>query len=267
MEREKIDELARKDKERLELEEARNKVESYIYKIKNKLIDEEEVIAKVTTEEKREEVSKLSVDAEDWLYDDGYNADLAVMNDKYAEISAPMEKILFRVSELEALPAAVTALKEKLEKIEKLMIKWETTHPHITEEERGDVLEKVEKVKKWISEKEEDQSKVSSSNDPVFTSDECPGQTKSVESLVARLSRKPKPKPKEEKKNETEAKDDEAKAENETQTGEEAQNTEKTNEETETPADKSEADEDSTSTDDSKNTESESKEESDSDEL
>merc|ERR1712224_934267 len=117
--------LARKDKERLELEEARNKVESYIYKIKNKLIDEEEVIAKVTTEEQREEVSKLSVDAEDWLYDDGYNADLAVMNDKYAEISAPMEKILFRVAELEALPAAVTALKEKLEKIEKLMIKWE----------------------------------------------------------------------------------------------------------------------------------------------
>merc|ERR1711937_910030 len=140
------------------------------------------------------------------------------------------------------------------------MIKWETTHTHITEEERADVLRKVEKIKSWISDKEEEQSKVASSDDPVFTSDECPIQTKSVESLVARLSRKPKPKPKEKKKNETEAKDDEAKAENETQTGEEAQNTEKTNEETETPADRSEADEDSTSTDDSKNTESESKE-------
>merc|ERR1712125_14104 len=55
----KMDELARKDKERQMLEEARNKVESYIYKIKNKLVDDEENIGKVTTESQREEVSKL----------------------------------------------------------------------------------------------------------------------------------------------------------------------------------------------------------------
>lgn len=265
--KEKIDELARKDRERFELEEARNKVESYIYKIKNKLIDDGEVIAKVTTEEQREEVSKLSADAEDWLYDDGYNADLAAMNDKYSEISEPMEKILFRVSELEALPAAVTALKDKLEKIEKLMTKWETTHSHITEEERSDVLEKVEKVKNWISEKEEEQSKVSSSDDPVFKSEECPGQTKSAESLIARLSRKPKPKPKEEKKDETEGKDGETQAGNETQTSDDTQDTEKPQENDETPVENSEVDEDSTSTNDSKNTEDESKENPDSDEL
>merc|ERR1712232_296797 len=189
----KMDELARKDMERQMLEETKNKVESYIYKIKNTLVDDEENIGKVTTEAQREEVTKLSSDAEEWLYEDGYNADLATMMDKYAEISAPMEKILYRLSEMTARPAALNALKEKLDKIEMLMMKWETTHQHITEEERKDVLSKVETVREWMAQKEEEQSKTADSDDPTFSSEECPRQTKAIEAMVSRLSRKPKP--------------------------------------------------------------------------
>lgn len=255
----KLDELARRDKERQQLEEARNNVESYIYKIKNKLLDDEKIIGVVTTEKQRDEVSKLSSDAEDWLYDDGHNADLATTNAKFEEISMPMEKILFRVSELEALPIAVVALKEKLEKIEKLMLKWETTHTHITEDERGDVLAKVERVKTWIAEKEEEQSKIASSDDPVFTSEECPTQTKSLESLVARLSRKPKPKPKEEK-NETNTDGNETQVGNETVEGTEE------DEKVKSVSDESKEGDDSYPLE-SKDTEDKSKSESDSDEL
>merc|ERR1712125_185825 len=215
----KMDELARKDKERQMLEETRNKVESYIYKIKNTLVDDEEKIGKVTTEAQREEVSKLSSDAEEWLYEDGYDADLATMMDKYAEISEPMEKILNRLSEMTARPAAIDALKEELEKIVKLMTKWETTHPHITEEERTDVLDKVETVRTWISEKEEDQSKLAGSDEPAFSSEDCPSQTKSVEATVSRLSRKPVPKP-EKKENETKSESNETNAEDEKETTE-----------------------------------------------
>merc|ERR1712232_262437 len=223
----KMDELARKDKERQMLEETRNKVESYIYKIKNTLVDDEENIGKVTTEAQREEVTKLSSDAEEWLYEDGYNADLATMMDKYAEISEPMEKILYRLSEMTARPAALNALKEKLDKIEKLMTKWETTHPHITEEERTNVLSKVETVKEWMAQKEEEQSKIAGSDDPTFTSEECPEQTKSIEAMISRLSRKPKPEKKQ--SNETKGDSNETKAENQTIKSEEE--TQKTDEE------------------------------------
>ena len=47
--KDKIAELARKDKERIMLEETRNKFEGYIYHIKNKLIDDEEAISAVST--------------------------------------------------------------------------------------------------------------------------------------------------------------------------------------------------------------------------
>ena len=203
--KEKLLELARVDKERMMLEEAKNKVESYIYQIKNKLVDDEENVAKITNDKQRKEIKKLADDAEEWMYDDGYNADLPTFEDKYAELSVPFEKILFRLEELEARPAAVESLTKKLGKVEDLMAKWETEKPHITEEERKEVLDKVAEARKWLEDAEKKQKKAKAHEDPAFTSAEVPEQTKDLEVLVAKLNRKKPPKPpKEEKKEEEE---------------------------------------------------------------
>jgi len=261
----KLAELERKDRERVMLEEARNKVESYIYQIKNKLVDDEEAIGKVSTEEQRAELSKLAEDAEEWMYDDGYNADLATMEDKYAELSVPAEKVFFRVSEATARPEAVKALQTKMTKVEELMKKWETTMPQVTEEERAEVLAKVEDVRKWISENEEAQAKADPAEEPVFKSEDVPAQSKPIETLVARLNRKPKPKP--EKKNETKPEGNETEAEgNETTTEEPSEKTESTDDSSEKTDDSSETtDESSEKTDDSEKPADEEKENDDKD--
>ena len=123
------------------------------------------------------------------MYEDGATADLATTEDKYAEISAPAEKIFYRVSELTERPEAVTALKGRLSKVEELMKKWETTMPQVTEEERAEVLSKVEEVKKWIDENEVEQSKKELHEEPVFVSAEVPGQMKPIEVLVTKLKK------------------------------------------------------------------------------
>jgi hypoxia up-regulated 1 len=187
--RAKLAELARTDKERILLEEAKNKVESYTYYIKNKLVDDEENVNKVSTEEQRAHVAKLAEEAEEWMYEDGATADLATTADKYAEIFEPAEKIFERVRELTARPEAVEAIKSRLTKVGELMTKWETTMPQVTEEERGDVVKLVEAVTTWIAEKEEAQAKVKPHEDPAFTSAEVPVQMKPIEVLVARLKR------------------------------------------------------------------------------
>ena len=204
----KLAELARVDKERAELEGAKNKVESYIYSIKNKLNDNEDEISKISNKKQREELRKLAEDAEEWLYDDGYNADLTTMEAKYAELSEPAEKVWFRLKEMTDRPAAVAALKTKLGKVEELMKKWETTMPQVTEEERSDVLSKVADARKWVEDKEKEQKKKKSHEDPAFSSEDVPLQAKSIEKLVSKLNKKPKPKPEkkeEEKKNDTDA--------------------------------------------------------------
>merc|ERR1712232_1159341 len=202
--RAKLAELTRKDKERVLLEEAKNRVESYIYHIKNKLIDDEENIAKISTEEQREELRKLAEDGEEWLYDDGYNADLSTMEAKYVELSEPAEKVWFRLKELTLRPEAIESLKKKLTKVEGLLEKFAESMPQITDEEKNDVKEKIEAIKTWMSEKETEQASKEPHEDPAFTSHEVPLQTKSLERLIAKLMKKPKPKP-EKKENETKA--------------------------------------------------------------
>lgn len=192
---EKLQDLANKDRERIMLEEAKNKVESYIYFIKNKLIDDEDEIAKVSTEEQRTSLQSMAMEAEDWLYEDGYDADLATYEDKYVELSEPAEAMFFRLKEMTDRPAAIAALNKKLSKVEDLMAKWETDKPQITEEERASVLEKIVEVRKWISDMQEKQESTDPSETPAFSSSDVPLQTKDIESLVTKLSRKPKPKP------------------------------------------------------------------------
>jgi len=211
----KMEELARKDKERQMLDEARNNLESYIYLIKNKLSDDEEAIGKVSTQEQRDECQKLADAAEEWMSDDGYDADHATMVAKFVELSTPFEKIRFRQAEAITRPVAMDALTKKLTQIEEMMTVWESSMPQVTEVERNEVLAKVELVKAWMKEQQEAQEKVAPSEEPAFKSEDVPLQTKGIESILARLIRKPKPKLP--KKNETKA-DNETKAENETVT-------------------------------------------------
>merc|ERR1712038_865633 len=201
----KLAELARKDKERMDLEEIRNTYESYIYLIKNKLIDDEDAIAAVSTQEQRDYLSKSAMEAEDWMYDEGYDADLETYTKKYEELSAPAEKVFFRVKEVPARAEAVDAMNKKLDKVVALMTKWETTMPQVTEEERADVISKVDAVRQWMADKVEAQASADPADDPVFVSADVPKQTSELQAVISKLSKRPKPAPKEEKKNETDA--------------------------------------------------------------
>ena len=206
----KLAEMNRKDEERVKLEAAKNKVEGYMYMIKNKLVDDEETLAKVSTEEQREACRQAAVDAEEWLDEEGYNADLPTMEDKFAELSAPFERILLRVREMTDRPEKAAKLTKKLKDVEDLMIKWETTMPQVTEEERGDVMAKVEAARKWLSDKEDQQASKPPHEEPAYLSSEVGPQFKAVESLVMRLSKKPKPKPPKKEENKTETNDTDA---------------------------------------------------------
>ena len=197
--------LAELDKQRILLEEAKNKLESYFYHVKNKLLDDEENIAKISSEEQREELMNLSRDAEDWLFDEGYTADLETIQAKYDELAVPAEKVWFRLKEMTERPAAVKALNEKLTEIEEKFTLWVTNLTHITEEEKNDVHSKIEGARKWLSDKVDAQAEKDGHEDPVFTSDEVPLQTKPIQKLIAKLSKKPKPKPPKVEKNDTQS--------------------------------------------------------------
>merc|ERR1711862_933035 len=53
----------------------------------------------------------------------------------------------------------------------------------------------IEDARKWLSDKVDAQAEKDGHEDPVFTSEEVPLQTKPIQKLIAKLSKKPKPKP------------------------------------------------------------------------
>ncbi|GMH66219.1 hypothetical protein TrRE_jg9880, partial [Triparma retinervis] len=201
----KLKDLEEADRKRQELEEAKNKLESKVYSIKNYVEDNASELDAVSTPEQRDSLVALASSTEEWLYDDGYDAGLEQFNEKYKELNTPADKMFFRLAELTKRPAAVSKCRDKLAKTRALMGKWETDREWVTEEERNDVLEKVEKAEKWLDGKLEEQGEVKKWEDPAFRSAEVPAITKGLEQLVMRLGKKPKPKPpKEEKKEEEE---------------------------------------------------------------
>jgi len=192
--RDKLAAFDARDAERIRFEGVKNKYESFIYRINNKLIDEDVAVEAVSTEEQRDALRQSSKEAEDWMYDEGYDADLVTYEDKYVELSEPAEKIFFRMTENVDRPKAIEAIEEKFGKILALLTKWETTMPQISDEERADVVTKVEEVKKALAEKVEAQAAADPTEDSVLTSAEIPLMTKEIQGILSKLSKRPKPK-------------------------------------------------------------------------
>ena len=192
----KLEAMDSEDKLRIMLEESKNRVESYMFTVKNKLVDNEEELSTVSTDEQREECRKLAVDTELWLEEDGYSADYPTMEDKYAELSGPFEKILLRLREKTARPETIAKVEEILVKAESRLEKWITSMPQITQEEREKVVKRIESIRANVTAMEEAQAAKEPHEDPAYLSIELVEKLKPLDSMMQRLSKKPKSKPK-----------------------------------------------------------------------
>lgn len=201
------------DEARKAREAALNDLEGYCYKVKNRLLDEEDELKKVSTDEARQAIIDMANAVEEWLYDEGRNADVAGYKAKMKEISTPAEAIFSRHSELTARPREVNKGLELLANATTRVSSWGPSntkgYAHITEAERDKVLDLIANAKKWIEDKVAEQEKKSLFEDPVFHSKDVEKQILPVLQAASTLAKKPKPPPpKVEKSNSTASSND-----------------------------------------------------------
>ncbi|GLE01445.1 hypothetical protein PINS_up010275 [Pythium insidiosum] len=193
--------------------EAKNRLETFVYTARDTLSAKEEQVQQVTTSEQVEQLNTLLEETEDWLYDDGEKVDAAAYEKKIKALEKEFNAIMFRVSEKKAFPDAVNVAKEYAFSTKELMNEWVEAKPQVTEDERRDVVEKVEELESWLEESEKKVAATAAHEAPVVTSVDVEKKVQSVKKLVSTLSKKPKPKPaKTEEKNAT----DEAESKSET---------------------------------------------------
>lgn len=174
---------------------AMNDLEAYLYKVKNRVADEETALAKVSTDEQRQEVVDLANAAEEWLYDDGRDATVAQYQEKQQAIRVKAEAIFHRFEELTARPAAVEKARKSLADVRRAVETWAEKLPHITDEEKEALLATVTVAENWLNEKVAAQAEISSFETPVFQSKEIAGHVKPVAAAFEKLLKKPKPAP------------------------------------------------------------------------
>jgi len=195
---------------------AKNKLESFIYEIRGIFGDEEEVIAKVATEEQIEEALQEVQEAEDWLWEVEPEEESAkLFKDKLKATRKKTDDILNRASELEQRSKAIKTALANIESGKAALVKIKN-RTAITDAERTRLSSEIETAEKWILEKIEMQEKLTLTEKPAFKSAELLKKSESFKKFQTNLVKRPEPKKKKDKKKKKKKK----KASNDTSTGE-----------------------------------------------
>lgn len=196
-----------------ETADMRNELESYIYDMRDKIISE---LATYLTEDEKSTFSTALEAAENWLYEDGFDATKSVYAEKLSGLQKFGSPIVFRHTEATNRPNAISVLQRTVEKYNNWLnsSQGEDEYAHITYEEFTKCHDKCDEASSWMYDMMDKQGSVALNVDPLVTVAEINAKVKDLTNVVSPVMHKPKPKPKkkeepasDEKKEET-AKDE-----------------------------------------------------------
>ena len=165
-------EVAMQNADRIVRETAdmRNELESYIYDMRDK-INSDSLLGMYGTDAEKVLFNAKNEEAENWLYEDGFDAKKSAFSEKLAELKklgGPIEK---RQSEALGRASAVSKLQATLE----LYSNWvnesqaNEMYAHITDEERAKVRGWCDEASAWMYEKLDQQGGLAPNQDAVLT--------------------------------------------------------------------------------------------------
>jgi len=140
--------MMNQDKLVAETLERKNELESYIYDMRSKLAEK---YHEFTTSDISGKLNEMINSDENWLYDEGLNANKSQYVNKIAalkKLSDPIEK---RYRDFTDLPEIAAMCLENLRPYEAFVTSTEAKWEHISAEERKPVADEVNFVKEWIA--------------------------------------------------------------------------------------------------------------------
>jgi heat shock protein 4 len=175
------------------VQDARNALEAYIFKSRNKLHAEwtDYVAAK-----DRDAFGLQLEDAENWTYDEGDYQTRETFEKKLLELKAVGEPIATRLFEAENRPKAITNLRDTLTALEDKATKALPEYEHIDAAEKQKIVDEVNKTRKWLDESLARQSGLAKTDDPVLFSREITLKAELLQAIATPILSKPKPQPK-----------------------------------------------------------------------
>lgn len=201
------------EKERID---ARNALEEYVYDLRAKL-SEEDQLATFITESDKEALCRTLDDTENWLYEEGEDCQRHVYAERLQRLKSQGEPIKERRSEfegrnhaLEEIAGALQLTKKGADHI-KASIGKDDKYSHITEEEIKKVEKAIQEKWSWLEEKRVQLAGTPRTQQPPVTVAQIRAEKQALDSVVLPILNKPKPKvelPKEDKLKDNKAAED-----------------------------------------------------------
>ncbi len=157
------------DKERLELQAARNSLETFIYKCKELTYDDD--IEDLATAEEQAALKAAASEASDWYED---NSELMVRKEfisKKNELFKLGGPIFKRRKEHSMRPSVIESLQAEIQKVQEIYNQFEEkiNETDVTETELEKLKNILHNVTEWLNEKSIAQAKLQSNVDPILT--------------------------------------------------------------------------------------------------
>lgn len=185
----KLQALARLDKERFSRDEARNRLESFVYSAPD-YIERDEVIA-MTSAAQREELLAAVKKKSEWLSDSSDNATTKELSDQLKKLEELKAPIAMRVEEAQKRPAALDALRSSLEGFE---LYYTTMVNNLTAENKALLAPTVDKItdtvrqtSDWLQEQLTAQEKLLPHQNPVIFHKDISAKQKEIDGLKYHL--------------------------------------------------------------------------------
>ncbi|KAL7440035.1 hypothetical protein ACHAXH_008857 [Discostella pseudostelligera] len=198
-----------------ETSDARNELESYIYDMRDKIVSESQLAPYATDSEKATFPTMLET-YENWLYEEGFDANKSVYVKKLDELKKVGNLIENRQYEARTRPNAMSTLQKTVEKYTSWLntSSGDENYDHITDEERATCSDKTDTTSAWMYDMLDKQGGLAANADPVVTVEQIFSKNKELNDVVSPIMHKPKPAPKaEEKKQEEQATEEQKKEE------------------------------------------------------
>jgi len=172
---------------------AKNDVESYIYSMRDKVIDS---LRPYCTDDEKAKFEEALTNAENWLYyEEGYDCSKAEYEGKLQSLKALGSPIERRQVETQTREPTVNSLKKSIQDYKSFVSSTDEKYAHITDVERDIVRKACADEEAWIYDQLEAQGKLPANVDPVLTCNIISQHQREFQDKCRPIMTKPKPAP------------------------------------------------------------------------
>merc|ERR1719203_23642 len=169
-----------------------NNLESRIYAMRDDLSMR---YSKYVSEAEKDTLQAMLTQTEDWLYDDGADADKATYEAKLKYVMDTCSPVLTREREATSRGEVISSLQQAIDMYSALAVSAEEQYAHIEASDKAKVGAEAESARTYLAEMTGKLDGLVPTADPPFLASELTAKLNSLKDVCEPIMKKPKPPP------------------------------------------------------------------------